>query len=219
MKVGTDGVLLGAWVNLNSEDRTVLDVGAGTGLIALQLAQRYPDVVVTAIEKDPDAALQCTENLEASKWAARLVCLGMDFGEMDVPAEPFDAVVSNPPFFIASSTSGTRNRDLARMADHLPPAMLLSKAFECTRPGGSLSLIWPMESLEAFQAQANRAGWFLHRLTRVRGREETPFKRALMEWRKSPPVRLANHILTLEKERQVYTEAYIALVRDFYLLM
>ena len=121
MKVGTDGVLLGAWASLANQPESILDIGAGTGLIALQLAQRSSAETIDAIELDDAAYEQCVANFEASPWGDRLFCYHAGFdefvGEMD---DKYDLIVSNPPFYAEDVTSGDTSRDTARQNSSLP---------------------------------------------------------------------------------------------------
>ena len=121
MKVGTDGVLLGAWTPLINNPFSILDIGAGTGLIALMLAQRSQAEQIDAIEIDADAYEQCVENFENSPWNDRLYCYHAGLDEfVDEVEELFDVIVSNPPFYTDEFKSGDEKRDSARFEDALP---------------------------------------------------------------------------------------------------
>ena len=121
MKVGTDGVLLGAWISLQHQPESILDIGAGTGLIALQLAQRSTAGLIDAIELDEDAYEQCVANFEASPWGDRLFCYHAGFDEfVDEMDEQYDLIVSNPPFYAEEVSSGNTSRDQARQNSSLP---------------------------------------------------------------------------------------------------
>ena len=128
MKIGTDGVLLGAWVSLENAPQSILDIGAGTGVIALQLAQRSLAETIDAIEIDDDAYEQCTHNFETSLWADRLFCYHASIQEFvsEMPAgeagiaETYDLIVSNPPFYTEDYKTERNARDKARFTDSLP---------------------------------------------------------------------------------------------------
>lgn len=219
MKVGTDGVLLGAWAQLPKNSRKVLDAGAGTGLIALQLAQRFPQIEVLAVEKDPAAAGQCRENFKRSPWPDRLRCLQGEFGRYPQGRKDFDALVCNPPYHRRSAVTPSDGRELARTADYLPLSLLFTRSLELLSATGTLSLVWPFEDREVLWTTASDHGLCLQRVTFARGRAEAPWKRVFTQWGREPVPEVARDELTIERDRQVYTEEYIALTREFYLHM
>jgi tRNA1Val (adenine37-N6)-methyltransferase len=219
MKVGTDGVLLGAWASLEGNPQTVLDIGTGTGLIALMLAQRSQASSIDALEIDAGAFEQCVENFEDSPWPDRLFCYhcGLDefAAEMD---QPYDLILSNPPFYREEVSSGDPARDTARQEASLPFGALLKGVSRLLHPMGRFCLILPSKEEGAFVSLAQGFDLFLNRITRVRGTAQSPVKRSLMEFsfRQGAPV---EDLLTLEVRRNEYTEAYKALTREFYLKM
>ena len=133
MKVGTDGVLLGAWAGVRPSDRRMLDIGTGTGLIALMLAQRAPEASVTGV--DIDDVAQARENGDASPWGDRVVFERCPVQEFRAP-EPFDLIVSNPPFFVDSLTCPDEGRTAARHAVHLPFDELRDAVLRLMAPAG-----------------------------------------------------------------------------------
>ena len=121
MKIGTDGVLLGAWTTLAHNPKSILDIGTGTGLIALMLAQRYEAETIDALEIDEGAYEQCVENFEASPWGDRLFCYHAGLDEfLDEIEDQYDLIVSNPPFHTEEVPSGNAARDIARQNQSLP---------------------------------------------------------------------------------------------------
>lgn len=191
MKVGTDGVLLGAWVSLRGDERSALDVGTGTGLIALMLTQRSPALAVQAIDIDPAAADEAAANFAASPWADRLTALPVSLQDFvsggENPEERlFDLIVSNPPFFKASLKAPDAQRSAARHDDTLPPAELIAAARRLLAPSGRLAVIYPPEEARAFVVEAEAAGLYLSRLTRVISVAGQPPKRHLMEFSRTP---------------------------------
>ncbi len=216
MKVGTDGVLLGAWTDVSSSQK-ILDVGTGTGLIALMLAQRCIGARITAIDIDGEAILQARENMNASPWGSRMETILQDLKTYQ-PGKLFDTIVSNPPFFVDSLKCPDHQRNMARHTDTLPALNLLRKSAELLKENGKLSLILPAEQTEDLVALAAGEGLYLSRLTSVITRPGLPPKRSLMEFRKQVSVCEKNN-LVVELARHVYTEDYIALTRDFYLKM
>jgi tRNA1Val (adenine37-N6)-methyltransferase len=219
MKVGTDGVLLGAWTPLPDEAQQILDIGSGTGLIALMLAQRSDAPTIDGLEIDPGAYELCVENFESSPWADRLFCYhgGLEEFAGEVP-EAYDTIVSNPPFHRETVSSGDLARDTARQLNSLPFDVLLEGVGKLLRPGGIFSLIVPFRLEAKFCTLARNYRLFPFRITRVRGHEKAPLKRSLLAF-SDRKVAAVEDTLTIEEDRHVYTEPYKKLTRDFYLKM
>lgn len=215
MKVGTDGVLLGAWANV-SQARHILDIGTGTGLIALMLAQRS-DARITAIDIDEDAVAQATDNAANSPWTSRIRVLQQDLCQYHTE-QRYDAIVSNPPYFIDSLKGPDNQRNTARHTDTLDARTLLNKASELLHSEGHLSLVIPSEQVIDIKRIGEEYGLYLTRHTAVITRPGLPPKRALLEFRKTPGTCTTDE-LVIELDRHVYSEDYIALTRDFYLKM
>ncbi|TAI47188.1 tRNA1(Val) (adenine(37)-N6)-methyltransferase [Flagellimonas allohymeniacidonis] len=219
MKIGTDGVLLGAWTSLEHNPNSILDIGAGTGLIALQMAQRSGAEVIDAIEIEEDAYEQCVENFEASLWSDRLFCYHAGLDEfVEELEEKYDLIVSNPPFYSEEVSSGDVSRDKARQSSALPFDELLEGVSNLLSPNGRFTVIIPFKEEEGFVISAQEHMLHLKRITRVKGNSKSEIKRVLMEFcfEKST---VKEDKLTIEKERHQYTEQYVALTRDFYLKM
>lgn len=216
MKVGTDGVLLGAWTDLTRSHR-ILDIGTGTGLIALMAAQRCPEARITAIDIDSEAVLQARENFQSSLWSNRLEAMLQDVC-IYTSGTGFDTIVSNPPYFIDSLKCPDRQRNTARHTDTLDAGKLLEKVAELLTPDGCFSLILPSEQTELLFQTAALHGLYPSRLTQVITRPGLPPKRSLVEFRKTVQDYPVNE-LVVELERHVYSEEYIALTKDFYLKM
>ncbi len=219
MKVGTDGVLLGAWSSLEGRPNSILDIGAGTGLIALMLAQRCGAETIDAIEIDENAHAQCVTNFEASPWGDRLFCYhaGLDefVAEFD---EPFDLIVSNPPFYSEAAPSGDKARDTARHNQSLPFDELLEGVSKLLAPNGLFTTVVPYREERAFLALAEEAGLFPYRILRVKGNPNTEIKRSLLEFgfqKRS----VDTDELTIETQRHRYTPEYIGHTQAFYLKM
>lgn len=221
MKVGTDGVLLGAWVSLDEKPYSILDIGAGTGVIALMLAQRSSAELIDALEIDEDAYEQAVENFENSDWGDRLFCYHAAFDEFVEEMqdeEKYELIISNPPFYSADYSSGDSKRDQARFADALPFGQLLEGVSLLLSQKGKFSLILPKQEEEEFLKMAKNEGLYPHRITRVKGTPESPVKRTLLELGFAE-VSVTPQELIIENSRHNYTLAYIELVKDFYLKM
>ena len=215
MKVGTDGVLLGAWARV-SQARHILDIGTGTGLIALMLAQRS-DAMITAIDIDEGAVAQATDNAGNSPWTSRIRVLQQDLCQYATD-QRFDVIVSNPPYFIDSLKCPDNQRNTARHTDTLDASRLLCKASELLHPEGHLSLIIPVEQVLQIQRLGEECGLYLTRHTAVITRPGLSPKRALLEFRKTNGTCQTDE-LVIELDRHIYSEDYIALTREFYLKM
>lgn len=219
MKVGTDGVLLGAWTALNHNTNSILDIGAGTGLIALQLAQRSNAELIDAIELDDDAYEQCVANFEASPWGDRLFCYHAGFDEfVEEMDEKYDLIVSNPPFYTEEVESGDTSRDKARQNNALPFDELLEGVSGLLHKNGIFSVIIPFKAEMEFVKLAEANGLYPKRITRVKGNPTVNFKRSLMEFG-FEKCSVLEEELTIETARHKYTEEYMELTRPFYLKM
>ena len=214
MRVGTDGVLLGAWVSVEGV-RRVLDVGTGSGLIALQLAQRCPGARITGIEIEPEAASQAHENVERSPWAERVEVVCGDFRDY-MPVEKFDLIVSNPPYFTDALRSPDARRRTARHTEELDYGLLFRHALDLLAPGGRMAVIIPTEVEVLALDSAFACGWFLCRRTNVYTKPGKKCRRLLLEFGTKPAVYVATD-LYIEKAEGGYSEAYAALTRAFYL--
>ncbi|OAB79950.1 tRNA1(Val) (adenine(37)-N6)-methyltransferase [Cochleicola gelatinilyticus] len=218
MKVGTDGVLLGAWVSLEHNPQSIFDIGAGTGLIALQLAQRSAAETIDAIEIDTDAYEQCVENFEGSPWADRLFCYHASLQEfvIEMEDESYDLIISNPPFYTDDYKTEDAARDAARFTDTLPFEHLIGAVHQLLSKDGVFATILPIKEKAHFISLASEAGLFPKRICNVKGSSTSEEKRVLLEFsftETTPKL----ETLTLELARHEYTEDYLNLVRDFYL--
>lgn len=221
-KIGTDGVLLGAWTSLKHNPDSILDIGTGTGVIALMLAQRSAAQTIDALELDEDAYEQATENFEASDWGDRLFCYHAHLYEFATEIEEqYDLIVSNPPFYEAEFKTQDKARDQARFEDAMPFELLLGAVQNLLSRDGRFSVILPYDRERKFLDLAERGGLLPVRITKVQGTPTSEVKRSLMEFcfRESVNEDLIAETLIIEKSRHNYTKDYVALVKDFYLKM
>lgn len=218
MKVGTDAVLLGAWVPIVDATR-ILDVGTGTGVIALMLAQRTTHLspftaTIDALELDPAAAAQASENVQGSPWVEHVHVFATDANTWSAP--PYDLMVSNPPYFRQSLKAPTANRSQARHDDTLSWEELAGLANRLLAPEGRFALILPAAAEGVFEALCWEQGLYLHRHCAVSTREGTAPKRLLLEFSRRQGL-VEYSTLALQAADHQRTEAFSTLTADFYL--
>lgn len=214
-KVGTDGVLLGAWADVAGV-QTVLDVGTGAGLLALMIAQRS-EAAVTAIDVDLPSLDQARENTAMSPWKNRITLLHSSLQDF-MPGQRFDLVLTNPPFFQDSKQPDNRGRQISRHNTMLSLEDLVNKISGLMLDEGKFCLILPVEESRIFERIGAESGFHLHRLLRVRPTPNHSEKRRLMEYRLYPAEKVHDDELIIERgARHDYTERYRELTGDFYL--
>ena len=224
MKIGTDGVLLGAWTPLINNPYNVLDIGAGTGILSLMLAQRSNAApnnvgIIDAIEIDEDAYEQCVENFEASPWGDKLFCFHAGLDEfVDEPEDEYDLIISNPPFYTDDYKSDNSSRDLARFEDALPFEELIEAAALLLSDNGIFSVIIPYKEEERFVAMCKILDLFPLKITRVKGTPTSEIKRSLLAFCRMEQTPLIDELI-IEISRHNYTPEYIELTKEFYLKM
>lgn len=219
MKIGTDGVLLGAWASVNKNLFSVLDIGAGTGVLSLMTAQRSHAKTIEAVEIDADAFEQCSENFENSSWADRLFCYHASLLEfVEEVEDEYDLIICNPPFYSEDFKTDNKSRDLARFNDAMPFEHLIYAVANLLSESGIFSVVIPYKEETDFIELASKVGLFPNRLTRVRGNYASEIKRSLLEFSfKETHTDISE--LIIETSRHKYTEDYINLTKDFYLKM
>lgn len=220
MKIGTAAVLLGSWVDVTSNPFSVLDIGAGTGVLALMMAQRTSAEIIDAMEIEPDAYEQCVDNFERSPWNDRLFCYHADFteftNEMD---DQYELIISNPPFFSEATASANLKRDQARRSASLPFEDLLHGVSKLLAPQGQFNTIIPYKEHHNFIALAKKAGLLPFRITFVKGTPDSEIKMVLLSFSFTEILTTISSELIIELERHYYTEEYKNLTKDFYLNM
>lgn len=201
MKVGTDGVLLGALATGGSK---VLDIGTGTGLCALMLAQRYPDAMITAIDIDKDACSQAAENVSESPFSSRIEVVHASLEDYAANASipPFDAIISNPPYFEEDLACPDSQRDKARHASSLPFSSLIECSKSLLSDDGILTLILPTTALSRIEAECAYANMFITRKIYICTTENKPPKRIVLYIRKHPaPVESETQVLMVQGQK------------------
>ena len=204
MKVGTDGVLLGAWAKGGPR---ILDIGTGTGIIALMMAQRYPEAQVTAIDIDEGAVRQAEQNVSQSPFLGRISVLQQAVQEH---LGEYESIVSNPPFFIDSLQAPDEQRNMARHTATLSYAELMKAAYRLLADNGEFSVVIPFDYRRRMEDEAVFVGFFPSRACGVKTTERKPAKRYLLAFRKHP--------CPCQKEQlTIGSEDYQALTSAFYL--
>jgi len=219
MKIGTDGVLLGAWTSLDHNPFSILDIGSGTGVLSLMMAQRSHAENIDALEIDADAYEQCSENFENSAWADRLFCYHASLLEfIEEIEDEFDLIICNPPFYSEDYKTDNEARDLARFNDAMPFEHLIFAAVNLLSENGLLSVILPYKEEAHFINLASKVGLFPKRLRRVKGNPNSEIKRSLLEFSFQQQDHEISELI-IETARHQYTDDYINLTKDFYLKM
>ena len=220
MKIGTDGVLLGAWCPIDNNPFSVLDIGAGTGILSLMLAQRSNAEQIDSLEIDEEAYEQCVENFENSPWSDRLFCFHAGLDEfVDEPEDEYDIIISNPPFYSEDYKTDSSQRDLARFQDALPFEDLIEAADILLSENGIFAVIIPYKEEERFIDLCAEVELFPVKVTRVKGSYTTPIVRSLLAFKRYKLSVLTADELVIEINRHEYTDDYINLTKDFYLKM
>ncbi len=222
MKVGTDAVLLGAWCAVENYPNSILDIGSGTGVISLMIAQRSDAMTIDAVEIEEQAYEQTVENFEQSDWGDRLFCYNTSFQEfvqeITEDQESYDLIVSNPPFYTDGYETENEARNKARFTSSLSFIDLIEGVAKILHPEGIFAVITPYKEAQQFVSLALKNDLFLCRICRVKGTATSAIKRSLLEFsfkKKS----LVEEELVIEITRHKYTKEYINLTSNFYLKM
>jgi tRNA1Val (adenine37-N6)-methyltransferase len=215
-KVGTDGVLLGAWADITGSKR-ILDVGTGSGIIALMLAQRsQPATHIDAIDISAADCDQAKENVSASPWPSKVVIQNTSLQTFE--SQPYDLIVSNPPFFTDSAKPPSEERTRARHTESLPLVVLIEHAQRLLAKDGKLSLILPTVEGQRFITHATSSGWHCTRLCEFRSRANKPVERLLIQLQLKKHDLIKESLILYKYEAgEEWTDHYKTLTRDFYL--
>lgn len=219
MKVGTDGVLLGAWANVTNV-KQILDIGTGTGVIAIMLAQRTTDAVVKGVEIDTAACQQAAENMAKSPWSNRLEAINASIQDFSHQTEQrFDLIVSNPPFFSGGTFSQNQDKANVRHTVKMPHGDLLSAVRTLLDNDGKFCVILPL--IEGLRLKELALSYHLNctRITEVYPKADLQIERLLMQFEKKEVGLVKDSLIIQKNRRNEWTEAYIELTKAFYLNM
>ncbi|MGF1565749.1 MAG: tRNA1(Val) (adenine(37)-N6)-methyltransferase [Flavobacteriales bacterium] len=218
MKIGTDGVLIGAWTAVEESGKArVLDLGTGTGLVALMLAQRNRELVIDAIEIDDSAALQAQENVASSPFAGQITVQHSAVQEWK-PDFRYDHIVSNPPFFNAKPVSPDARRTKARHDSSLPVSALAEAVGRLLNSGGRFSVVWPKEREAELETELACYGLHLERRCSVFPTGDKPCHRVLCTYVRAEPQEVLEETLVIEQwGRAGYSAGFLTLLKEYYL--
>lgn len=221
MKVGTDGVLLGAWSKpsdaiLTDAKFRVLDIGTGTGLIALMIAQRYPNAVIDAVEIDHDAVVEARSNVANSPCSSRINVVESGLNDFH-PNARYDLIVTNPPFYNATLKPDDDGRATARHSDSLPFADITRFSDKYLTDNGILSVIYPTNCEENIMLGMSVSALHFHTICDVFTKKDKNCKRRMACFSKSQPSSLRKEQLFLRDSNNEFSEEYRRLTADFYL--
>jgi tRNA1Val (adenine37-N6)-methyltransferase len=219
MKIGTDSVLLGAWAPIKHNPFSILDIGAGTGILSLMLAQRSHAQIIEALEIDDNAFEQCVDNFEQSQWNDRLFCYHASLQEFaDEIEDTYELIICNPPFYSEDYKTGNLERDLARFQDAMPFEHLLESVAKLLSKNGLFSVIVPYSEETKFTTIANQFELYCEKITRIKGTATSKIKRSLLTLSFTTQEVIATELI-IETSRHNYTDDYVNLTKDFYLKM
>jgi tRNA1Val (adenine37-N6)-methyltransferase len=214
-KVGTDGVLLGATAEITGK-RRILDIGAGTGLISIMLAQRCTAEIVS-IEPDPESYKQMCENVSACRWNKRIKVLNTDLQSFQKDSEKFDLIVTNPPYFRDSLRNPDPRKSITRHNDSLTTEEIMEGVSNLLDDNGLFQLIMPYVEGNIFIAGAQEYGFYCNSILKIRPLPTSEIRRLIMTFSRER-LKVTERFLTIEHgRRHEFTEEYINLTKDFYL--
>jgi len=214
MKVNTDGVLLGAWADAEGAE-TILDIGTGTGVIALMMAQRNVAATIDAIDIDADAYAQAGENFRSSTWSARL-CAHHAALQVYFPEKKYDLVISNPPYFVDDYKTGDHQKDIAKHGISLSYQELIAGIVRLLSERGKAAIVLPVFNLQLFESMALGQKLSIVKCTEVTAVEGKPPYLALIQIGRQQK-ELTKDRIVIQNEEGLFTPQYKALTRDFYL--
>lgn len=216
MKVGTDGVLLGAWAAVEGDGVDILEIGAGSGVVSLIVAQRNQTAHIDAIDIESEAVEQAADNFELSPWSGNLKAINSSIQEYE-PNKKYRYIISNPPYFI-NSLKAEGGRAIARHTDTLSYQDLVDGVLRLLDEDGVFSGVFPYVESNIFVALAASRGLYCNKRLEVKGLPHKPVKRVLLQMSRNRVEDLPVDVLVIEKgDRHSYTDKYIDLTKEFYL--
>jgi tRNA1Val (adenine37-N6)-methyltransferase len=217
MKVCTDACIQGAYTARHVAGRTVMDIGTGTGLLSLMLAQQLPATTITAIELDSNAAAQAAANVAASPWANQISVITTDVKELPV-TEPYDFIITNPPFYEADLKSSNQLRNQAMHATTLNYGSLINVMLDHLAPAGSFSILLPYRPFADFNKIAVDKGFYARELLNVRQSEQHDYFRTIGIFTRGTGDTIQKE-MSIRSADNTYTAAFTALLKDYYLYL
>lgn len=214
MKVGTDAMLVGALAKVPDGARSAVDLGAGSGVLSLMLAQRFRHLHVMAVEIDPGAAADCSLNFAASPWSANLDCICADV--TDVSIRTVDVIISNPPFYTAQVASPDARREASRRADVFSPSSVVAIAAHTLSPTGLATLILPYTDLDRLECDIMLNKLHINTICAVSSRSGQKSIRAVVTFGRDKADATVGH-LSIRNADNTWSDDYISLTKDFYL--
>ncbi len=216
MKIGTDGVLLGAWTVFQTPEY-ILDIGTGSGLIALMMAQKFSDASIDAVEIEKEASKEAESNFKISPWNKRLKIYPVALQEFKPPVK-YDIIISNPPFFDESIEAKGSARQIARQNHRLNIEDIFKFSDRFLASKGIVNLVYPYSKAKKLINIAGYYAFYPAKITYVKGNVNSVIKRILISFSREKILPIENQLI-IEKSRHHYTDDYIRLTRDFYLKM
>jgi tRNA1Val (adenine37-N6)-methyltransferase len=216
MKVSTDACIQGAWSPIQANARLACDIGTGTGLLSLMLAQRKPDLSIEALELDPEAAAQASENVASSAFKACIKVVHSDVRNFK-PSAPYDLIICNPPFFENSLQSDNQKRMQARHTDTLSLKEIAAFAGSFLSLEGTISLLLPVDRAAFWEREAKEHGLFAHQSLQIRPNRNKASNRVVLHFGRQSIPNPAEQELIIYQEQGVYTAEFSALMASYYL--
>jgi tRNA1Val (adenine37-N6)-methyltransferase len=216
MKVNTDGVLLGAWADV-SDVKNVLDIGTGTGVIALMIAQRAQSAKIIGIDIDQNSCDEAQENVNASIFSNKVKIGNISIQDFaNISSEKFDLIISNPPFFTGGTFSANENKANVRHTIKLPHGDLLKAVNQLLYTEGKFSVILPFLEGLRFTELAERSGLYLIKETKVRHQAAKNIERLLLTFSKQSKEKSSDELCIMDEDNKSYSNEFVALTKDFY---
>jgi tRNA1Val (adenine37-N6)-methyltransferase len=217
MKIGTDAVLLGAWVRCENETR-ILDIGTGSGILAIMMAQRNSTIAIDAVELNAEAALLAAQNARLSPWANRITILETSIQKFaSVNHNKYSLIICNPPFFSNSLKANGEARNMARHNDSLPTGELLAAIPGLLSENGRAAFIFPANDLQKWIDEAARYSMFAVRIARVKSTSGHAAHRVMVLFSGIEVLSVAEEEIAIFDSHRVYSDEYRELTRNFYL--